>query len=71
MTINISTIDSEQEILREEIVILNSVRRKLHERVSFLEEELKKLKEELGKKEEAEKEEEEVRVFLLQEVFCG
>lgn len=56
------SLNSEQDVLREEIVIHNSVRKKLQDRIMHLEDELKKLKEELEvkTKEPAEKEEEEV-----------
>ena len=51
---------SEQEILREEISSLQAVKSKLQGRISQLEEELKKTREDIDKKNQATKEEEEV-----------
>ncbi|BFZ24390.1 hypothetical protein BsWGS_27428 [Bradybaena similaris] len=64
----IDVLTSEQDVLREEIVIHNSVRKKLQDRIMHLEDELKKLKEELEvkAKEPTEKEEEEGDVPMAQ-----
>jgi len=51
---------SEQEIIREEIISLRTVKEKLNQKIKDLEEELKKTKEELEKKSTVVKEEDEV-----------
>ena len=60
LTICPSLPGSEQEILREEITSLQAVRVRLQQRISQLEEELKKTKEDIEKKNQATREDEEV-----------
>lgn len=55
---------SEQEILREEITSLNAVKSRLRLRVQELEDEVKKLKEDLEKSNKANKSDDEVGAFV-------
>ena len=57
---DVCLMNSEQEILREEITSLQAVRGRLQQRISQLEEELKKTKEDIEKKNQATREEDEV-----------
>ena len=63
--------DSEQEILREEINSLQAVKTKLQGRIKDLEDELKKTREDIEKKNQAAQEQEnEVTVYYSNSMKC-
>lgn len=65
----VSLFFSEQEILREEINSLQTVKTKLQQRIKDLEDDLKKMKEELEKKNNAAKEEGDEVIYISSSIY--